>query len=65
MERRILRRHILGYSVCLCPIKKDVSLIWVNIHDVFSIYIYPLHVSIRNETVSTKIYDKWDAMNLV
>ena len=26
------RRHVIGYSVCLCHIKKDAILIWVNQH---------------------------------
>ena len=30
MGRRILPRHIWGYSVCLCPIKKDVRLTWAK-----------------------------------
>ena len=26
MRRRVLRRHIWGYSVCLCPIKETPGL---------------------------------------
>ena len=26
MGRRVCRRHILGYSVCLCPIKRTSGL---------------------------------------
>ena len=29
MGRRVLRRHIWGCSVCLCPIKKDARLICI------------------------------------
>ena len=28
-------------------------------------YLYPLHLSIRNETVSTKAYEKWDDFDIV
>ena len=30
MGRHVLRRPILVYFVCLCPIKKDARLIWVK-----------------------------------
>ena len=30
MGRRVLRRHIWGYSVCLCPIKGMPGLKWAK-----------------------------------
>ena len=31
MELRVLRRHILGYSVCLCPIKRSPGLYGLSV----------------------------------
>ena len=40
MGRRVLRRHIWGYSVCLCPIKGALGLNELNALDVHHSWVF-------------------------
>ena len=53
MGRRVLRRHIRGYSVCLCPTKMTLGLYELKTpiyvlqkDDILSVFIFCFHADI-------------------
>ena len=53
MERRVLRRHIWGYSVCLCPTNRTLGL------NEFTKFISGSLISdLKTEWLGTKL-EKW------